>query len=198
MIPDFPDEKQKIMIFWTKYLAAKQKQLLGFMGELPSHMNHEGDRWSLSRPDGTGDESQYKEAKGIFMVEATEVPGLTPEKIREKLDEVAEEMARQAFQGILAEIIKTTNSVGNTVNANGEPMSQDLYLQMLEKMDLSFDKSGKWMPPTMIISPEMLEKNMKKKNLWENDPTFLAKQEEIVARKREEWHDRENCRKLVD
>jgi hypothetical protein len=48
MIPDFPDEKEKIMRFWNGYLVAKHKQLLGIMGEIPSYMNHEGSRWLLN------------------------------------------------------------------------------------------------------------------------------------------------------
>lgn len=198
MIPDFPEEKEKIMRFWNKYLEAKHKQLLGFMGELPSHMNHEGHRWLLNRSDGTGDESLYKEIQGNLTIEASEVPDLTPEKIKEKFDRVADEMARQTFQGMLAEIIRVTNSVGNSIDANGQPLTQELFLQMLERMDQSFDENGNWMPPTIFISPDMAKKHFEIMKSWENDPKFLTRQAEIVTRKREEWNDRENSRKLVD
>ncbi len=198
MIPDFPGEKQKIMAFWNWYLGEKHKQLLGIMGQIPSHMNHEGHRWTLSRSDGTEDESQYNNIQGTITIDASEVPQLTPVKIREKMDQVAEEMARQTIQGMIAEINRVTESVGNSINAGGQPLTQELFLQMLERIDLNFDENGKWLPPTMILSPEMLEKSKEKFMTWDKDPEFLARQEEIVVRKREDWRDRENRRKLVD
>jgi hypothetical protein len=198
MIPDFPDEKEKLMRYWNNYLVAKHNQILGIIGTIPSHMNHEGHRWLLNRADGSGNESQYNEIQGLLTIKDAEAPNLTFEKIREKFDAIAEDMARQTFQGMLSVITHETDRVGNSINADGQSFTQDFFLQMMERMDQSFDENGNWIPPTMILSPETLEKHGETMKSWETDPVFIARQAEILARKKDEWNDRENRRKLVD
>ena len=198
MIPDFPQEKEKLMQFWIKYLAAKNKERLGFFGELPIHMNHEGHEWNLNRIDGSEDSQPYHEIRAIFQVDINEVPTLTPEKIREKLDNIAEEMAQQLSRNMFEDVAKVTRQVGNEVNARGQPLTQELFLQMLEKMDLDFDESGNWKPPTIIMHPDLWAAKKDEFKSWETDDGFLARQSTIISKKKEEWLDRENNRKLVD
>jgi hypothetical protein len=102
MIPDFPREKEKLMRFWIKYLSIKNKELLGLFGTLPAHMNHEGHQWKLNRSDGSEDNQPYHETQGYFSIEISEVPDLTPDKIQQKIDKIAEETARQMSQNMLA------------------------------------------------------------------------------------------------
>jgi hypothetical protein len=173
MIPDFPREKEKIMHFWNKYLIAKNQELLGFFGTLPAHMNHEGHQWALNRADGTGDNQPYHQIEGLMTVEISEVPSLTPDKIREKLDKIADDMARQISQGMIAEISRVTKEVGNEVNAEGQPLSQGLFLQMLEKMDLDFDENGNWNPPTIVMHPDLWKPRKMKSNLGKPTMNFF-------------------------
>lgn len=198
MIPDFPQEKEKLMQFWNKYLIAKNQELLGFFGTLPAHMNHEGHQWALNRADGSEDNKPYHQIEGLMTVEINEAPSLTPDKIREKLDKIADEMARQMSQNMFAEISRVTKEVGNEVNAEGQPLTQKLFLKMLEKIDMDFDDNGNWNPPTIIMHPDLWEAKKDELKSWEADEVFLAKQKLIIEKKKEEWHDRENHRKLVD
>jgi hypothetical protein len=198
MIPDFPEEKERIMKVWNNYLERKHDELLGNFGKMPKYRNHEGHRWLLNRSDGSEDENQYHDIEGVFTINCRDVPNLTSDKIIEILDRVADDMARQTFQGVLSDIIRVTNQVGNSINANGEPFSQELYLMSLERMSFSFDENEKWIPPTLFLSPEMYAKYQASINSWGNDPKFLVKLNDIITRKKEEWLDRENSRKLVD
>lgn len=198
MIPDFPQEKEILNQFWTNYLIAKHRELLGFFGTLPAHMNHEGHQWELNRADGTGDNQPYHEIEGLMTIEISEVPFLTPDKIRNKLDKIAEDMARQISQGMFAEISRVAKEVGNEVNAEGQTLNQELFLQMLEKMDLDFDENGNWNPPTIVIHPDLWESKKEEMKSWETDNEFLSKKKAIIEKKKEEWRDRENHRKLVD
>ncbi len=133
MIPDFPREKEKIMQFWNKYLISKNQELLGFFGTLPAHMNHEGHRWTINRADGTGDNQPYHQIEGLMTVDISEVPSLTPDKIRGKLDKIADDMARQISQNMFAEISRVTKEVGNEINAEGQPLSQESFLTNARK-----------------------------------------------------------------
>ena len=198
MIPDFSQEKEKIMQFWNKYLITKNQELLGFLGKLPAYRNHEGHQWALNRADGMEDNQPYLQIEGLMTVEISEVPSLTPDKIREKLDKIADDMARQISQGMFAEISRVTKEVGNEVNAEGKPLSQDLFLQMLEKMDLDFDENGNLNPPTIVMHPDLWKAKKEEIKSWETDEKFLSKQKRLIEKKKEEWRDRENNRKLVD
>lgn len=198
MIPDFPREKEKLMEIFNSYLVDKINELLGFWCATPKHVNHEGDKWKLIRSDGTGEIHSYNTVEGLMTIQKGDVSSLTSDTIREKLDEIANNMVRQITQKMFEEIERVTHEVGNEINANGQSLSPNLFLQMLEKIDMTFDEKEDWNPPTMFISPEMWEANKENFQSWENDKEFLAKRDEIIRRKKEEWRDRENCRKLVD
>jgi hypothetical protein len=96
------------------------------------------------------------------------------------------------------EISRVTKKTGNEVNAQGQPLTQELFLQTLNKMDFDFDEKGNWNPPSIIMHPDLWAAKKDEIKSWETDEIFLAKQEEIIAKKKEAWHDRENRRELVD
>lgn len=198
MIPDFPREKEKLMQYWNKYLVAKSQELSGFFGTLPAHTNHEGHRWAINRSDGTEDNQLYHHIEGLMTVEISEAPSLTPDKIREKLDKIADDVARQISQNMFAEMSRVTKETGNEVDAAGQPFSQDFFLQALEMMDLDFDENGNWNPPTIVMHPDLWEAKKEEMKSWERDGEFLSRQKTILEKKKEEWRDRENHRKLVD
>lgn len=198
MIPDFPVEKMKLVNLWTQYLDFKRKELSGFLNEVPTYQHHEGNRWRLTREDNSFDDSEYQELSAGFTVKNEDIPELTPDKIRELLDEVAEEMCKQQSQHMFGKIFEATHAVGNVINASGKPFSPELFLEMLDRIELSFDEDGKWIPPTMIVHPEFIAANKDVLANLDKDPELQARQTEIINRKREEWRDREAYRKLVD
>lgn len=198
MIPDFPREKEKLMQFWIKYLSIKNKELLGIFGTLPIHRNHEGHLWELNRSDGSEDNQPYHEIQSLFSIEINEVPNLAPDKIRQKLDTIAEDMARQMSQNAYSEISRVTRQVGNEVNAQGQPLTKERFLQMIEKIQIDFDANGNWIPPALVMHPDLWEAKKDEFKSWESDQEFKEKLEELIALKKEEWLDRENRRKLVD
>ena len=198
MIPDFPTEKEKLTKAWTHYVEVRSYALLGFMEETPSYRHHEGNLWQLIRDDGSSSESEYQEISAAFIIDRKDVPGLTPEKIREKLDAIADEMAGQMSHHVIATIKRATDEAGNTIDAKGKKFSPEFFLDMLDRMQLSFDEDGTWQPPTLIVPPGFVETNKELISLFENNPDLRTRQKEIIDRQREEWRAREAYRKLVD
>jgi hypothetical protein len=198
MLPDFPKEKREFEKFWNQYLVNKHRELLGFFATIPSFTIHEGHAWRLERSDGSDSEQPFEELSSEFTINKSDVPDLTPEKIREKLDAVAEDAARQMSQMIIKEIQEAADQVGNTVNAKGQPLTKELFLEMLEKIETGFDEKGEWIPPSIIMHPNAWKANEAKFRGWEQDKEFSDKQTEIINRKREAWYAREALRKLVD
>ncbi len=75
--------------------------------------------------------------------------------------------------------------------AGGKPLSQELALQMFEKVE--------WTPGSVFLAhPTMAEAMSKQWQEWEKDREFMKKFNAIMSRKKEEWRDRESHRKLVD
>lgn len=198
MLPDFPKEKELFVKFWTKYLSHKHQEHLGFFATIPAFAIHEGDRWKIERSDGTESEQQYQEMSSKFTINLDEVPDLTPEKLKAKLDAVAEDGARQMSQGIIRELQLATEQVGNTVNAAGKPLTQELFLEMIEKIEIDFTPDGQWIPPSIVMHPDVWKANEAKFKEWEKDKEFAERHMRIISRKREEWCAREALRKLVD
>ena len=77
-------------------------------------------------------------------------------------------------------------------------MTADMILEMLDRMELSFDDEGNWQPPRIIHGPALAATAAEVQKQLGVDRTLRARQDAIVNRQREEWRVREARRKLVD
>ncbi len=198
MLPDFPVQKAKLMETISSYFQQKYDEYLGFFSTIPSYRNHEGDLWNMGSSDETVNETGYQDIKSGLSIHYDEVPTLTIEKIMDKIDVMAEDMAKQTSQGIIADINQAIEEGGTTINAEGEPFSKEMFLEMLDSIELYFDKTGELDPPAILMHPKMWDKIKDDVASWEQDPALDARHNEIIARKKEAWRDRESRRKLVD
>jgi hypothetical protein len=198
MIPDFPVQKERLLKFWDYYIGKKQKQILGIFANIPTYTHHEGETWEIIRVDGSSSESTYNKFVTVFSIPNSDLPNLTPPKIAKMLDSVVEDLAKQQHEKFFEEILKATEKAGTNVNAKGQPLTKELFLEGLNRIDLSFDQEGKLIPPTIIMHPDAWDKYNKEITNWEKDPKFRFRYQEIINRKREEWYARESRRKLVD
>ena len=67
MLPDFPVQKAKLMENLSHYFKQKHREYLGFFSTIPSHRNHEGDRWKIERDDETVSESGYQSVTKLVV-----------------------------------------------------------------------------------------------------------------------------------
>lgn len=124
-------------------------------------------------------------------IKLAEISELVGDKLLQKLDEIAADMARQASAQFYSQLAEDSEKVGNAFNAGGKPLSQELALQMFERVE--------WTPHSVFLAnPAMAEAMGKQWAEWEKDRAFMAKFNDLMARKKEEWRDRESNRKLVD
>ena len=194
MLPDFPEEKLKLMKVWTKYLGQKQSALLGPFAAGQYFTHHEGDRWRIERSDGSVSESEYHEFRGEFLVSNDEAIHLTAEQIIGKLDVIAEGMASEVSRTIFETIKEAADEAGNSI-ANGQPLTKETFLELISRIEIDFDQDGKPKMPTLFVPPGF-DKSLLDE--WNNDPELTIKHEELMRKKKEEWDAREACRKLVD
>ena len=114
-----------------------------------------------------------------------------------KVDAAASEIARQTSRIGYEKIDEAISKGGTRVDAHGQPFSQEMYLEMIDKVEMDFDRNGR-PTQTIIAHPIMAKSMIARMEEWEQDEAFQKKYKELLQRKREAFLDRESDRKLVD
>ena len=85
-----------------------------------------------------------------------EIPNLTFQDIVAKVDGWAKDLGRMLSKQMYAKIDEATEKAGTALDAGGKELSQEMMLEMFEKVELDFDASGK---PThvFVAHPTMAE-----------------------------------------
>lgn len=97
------------------------------------------------------------------------------------------------LQRLMYEEIKgATELTGNIVDARGSKFNPEILLQMLEKIEISFDDNGEPILPQLHVAPETFKQI---KNL-EYTQEYEKKRQEIIERKRRLWYAKKRFRKL--
>jgi hypothetical protein len=197
MLPDYPSIKRKIK---KKFVEAVEKEIQKdpLLSTIKSHHVREGDRLTSSSIDGYSESVEYKTMTAKFEITKEEIINKGPDAIFSKVDELAKEMVKQKSQLIFNKMEEVTERTGQVVDAKSKPLSPQLILEGLEKVAIDFDEYGKPIFPSLVLSHDQYEKIKDKIPKWEADPEFQKKHKELIEKKRQEWIDRENCRKLVD
>jgi hypothetical protein len=101
--------------------------------------------------------------------------------------------------GRLRETLRVaTEEAGTAVHAEGAPMSKDLWLRGMEKVELNFDRTTGLPDHVLWAGQPMIDAMGKAWEAWGQDREFMRKYKQILAQKYEDWRDRESRRKLVD
>jgi hypothetical protein len=93
---------------------------------------------------------------------------------------------------------KVTERTGNIVDARRSSIESNPILDALEKIEIDFDKFGNPIMPTIVMPPAEHNKIKGKLKDWANNPEMEKRWKEIIGKKKKQWLDRENSRKLVD
>jgi hypothetical protein len=105
------------------------------------------------------------------------------------IDDMAKQMAAGMAKGMFATLDTVTAATGNVFDAGGKS-TFDAYLEMLEKIELSLTDDDRLSMPSIVLSPEHLQK------LPPPTPEQLARLEELQERKLNELLARRRRRRL--
>jgi hypothetical protein len=197
MLPDFPKTKSEISRLLSMRVRLKTQQLSPFASLPSAFIQHEGNLHSYPQ-EGFGTVTEgYERFEIPFKVEFDELRQLVGDRLLEKMDTIAEELARKTSEHGYRVLDRVTEQAGNRLDAGGKPFDQEMYLAMLDKVEISFGDDGK--PDfVMLMHPTMAETMKARWAEWEQDPVFMNRHERMMGLKREAWRDRESYRKLVD
>jgi hypothetical protein len=107
-------------------------------------------------------------------------------------DTIGDAKGGAIVKGMVEHLSQITDRTGNAVDAGGRPVSHELFFEMLEGMEISFDEHGE-AEFQILTSPEM---GAKLAALPPLTPEQQARLDEIMARKREEFEARKKTRRM--
>jgi hypothetical protein len=197
MLPDFPKLKTEVHRDVLAKIRRRVDRADSVVSQIKRFSQHEGRDMRYERMDAPPVQSGQEEIGAAFQVLLSDVPDLVGPKLDAKIDEMAQEIAKQQAGMIFRRTQETCNEVGNAIDAAGQPLSAELLLEMLSKVQMDFEPDG---TPTgqFVIHPDMLPALKKAGEELERDPELKRRHEDILRRQREEWAARESHRKLVD
>lgn len=201
MLPDYPKTKRFIREKFQKEVK-KEIRKNPLLSLLQYKEVHEGKTYCVRSMDGYIKKGVYKEISSGFKISNEEMILKGPEAIFSRVKEAADEMINQTHKDVLREMDEATKRTGNVVSAKSKTITPELVLAALDKVALDFDDCGFPIMPALVVSPPDFEALQKAVPEWLLQPLAIKRYELmrkiIIEKKRQEWIDRENNRKLVE
>ena len=196
MLPDFPSVKKAAdQLFTTRIRKSASRG--SFIQTIPRRKMYEGDILSVKSDRGLRVESELKEISAGFLLKNEDIIAKGMDAYYAKLDELAQSIKNQEERIMLNAMEQAAERVQNVVDAKGN-FSFSIILDALEKITISFDSNGNPSVQDIILSPSAAAKMRAMLPEIEKNQEYKRRYNEIIDRKRKEWLDRENSRRLVD
>jgi hypothetical protein len=197
MLPDFPALKAEV----HKIILARLRQRVDtgdpVLALFKRFTQHEGEQMRIEQHGGGAVQEGFEQVGAQFEIPITDVPTFIGEKLDMKLEEIAQELASQSAKILFKKMGESCDKAGTSIDAEGKPVSAEIFLEMISTAQLDFDPDGK-PSNSFVIHPDMLPAVKKVAEEIENDPELKRRHTEILERQREAWAARESNRKLVD
>ena len=199
MLPDFPKVKARAQRDFLRNVEQQVPNLSPLLKGVAKFRPHEGCQSQLTRVDDSQAATDFRRAEFSFTMTRDEHKHFNPSAMVQKLLDIAKNIGEDQTRQMLEVAGKAADEVGNVVHAHGE-LTQETFLEIFRKVAIDFDPKTLKIAPgfVWVMHPDMAARVLPKVQEWEKDSEFNAKYENIIATKREEWRDREACRKLVD
>lgn len=197
MLPNFPLAKSLYGNHLLNYLEEqKNKYLGGVFSNIPHRQIYEGDRAVLVDPDGTERETKVQKLENSSLMDMNEIAD-NPTKAYEFYDKLAKMIAKSEHDLITSSIHDVTKETGNVLNYSGK-IDPVQFFQMIDKLEIDFDSNGNPSSMQFVGGEQAVEAYKRLMATIENDKILKKKYTHLLAKKRAEYRDRENSRKLVD
>jgi hypothetical protein len=198
MLPDFPEVKteldRKARVLMRLHTALSNPVLR----QIRTTIQHEGDRHTYGTVDGQVRDMEYHQIESAMEFSMSELPDLTVEQIFARLEGAAQNMTRQMAQSMFRQISAATEEAGTSVSAGGQPLTFDLYLESIERMEVEFDEDTGQPTFQIVVHPSIAQRLQELATEWQANAECHARYKALMKRKYEKWREREARRTLVD
>lgn len=196
MLPDYPKLKKRLNAKMTR-LVQQEMDKDQFIASIPKQRVYEGNSLTTNSVDAYSTTTDFPQIISDFEVTREQIVKEGPDAIFSKKGQVAKRMSEQITDQMVKAMDHATQMTGNIVNVKQVSETSNPILEMIEKIEIDFNKQGQPIIPSIVVSPDQSEKTKEYlKDLQR--PEMQEKYQKVMARKWREWLDRENSRKLVD
>ncbi|MHC1698825.1 MAG: hypothetical protein AB9919_12345 [Geobacteraceae bacterium] len=126
-------------------------------------------------------------------VTVDDVYGFDLEKLCLDIYEYAQSFLKDMTKKLFSTMSQVTDFTGNVIDGKGKGISNEMLIEMLEKIHIDFDQEGNPLLPSIVIHPDMV-KSFEKLKADEN--LYKPRIDEIIDRKREAYYAEKGCRGL--
>lgn len=198
MLPDFPklriELNRKLRSDFEKHTHIRAP----LVAEIKVVAQHEGKGGSYETEDGHIKQIDPQHVSVPVEAPVVSESSFTYDEALKIIYKAAEQMARKQTKMIFETVHEAVEEVGNSLDAEGQPISAELILKMWEKIHFDFDKLGKPKMPTLVFNPIQSEKVKQELERIHTEPQLIKRRKEIMNGKLVDFYDRESRRKLVD
>lgn len=175
-------------------IRSRIRSLAPMLGMVRSHVQFEGRGSAIQRESGELDPTRMNRSSADVTLRITELTEFTEAVIDGYIQDVSEQMARSMSEHLFETVNESAAKVGNVINAEGKPFGENIFLDMIERMEHRFARDGTWQPPTIVTGPELAEKLAA---LGEMSDAGNARLKGILERKLDDFRRREAARVLA-
>ncbi len=193
MLPEFPRAYDAIQKVWNRVLFNAARFSDPLISQVTVRVQREGHRAFLGES-----ETEYK-AQSVSHQWKPEVgKGIPTEEFFGVPLRIGKEMAMKQAKGVYEAMSSKPSPHTGTLSKSDGPLTFDLWLEKMESFDLDFDENGVPRWPQWFVSEEAIAEFRAQMNQGDLTPEQKQRQAELVARKRKEFDERENRRRLVE
>src|SRR5258708_28502679 len=151
MLPDFFSAKQILTRKLMKELRAGIDANAPMFSQIRAYVMAEGDTFSYQTFDGDIGRQKFKALTHRIEVKGDLAPEQLQAEMEKKFREMTEAVGRQFETSLFDTVREATEKTGLGFDAGGKPFHPSMLWDMLEKMDVDFDKKGQPILPTLVV-----------------------------------------------
>ncbi len=195
MLPDYPETKKLFSRFFRTYMRRKIHEVSPYSAVQTRYL-HEGRAMKITRADQSESTSGMEQLTAHLEIKFDEIEKLTFQKAIDKHDAMIADLVRKQTH-FIRERMSSELPESQTLDAKGRTFDAQVVFDMLEKMQIEFYPDGT--PHEIFVDGPLFtqERMAAVDKEFESNPELKRKFDEMMVRKKEEWHARETDRKLV-
>jgi hypothetical protein len=124
------------------------------------------------------------ETKSTFGLNHDLIAAGDVESFLAEMHSLAEQYVASVVPQFFATMSMVTDAFGNTHDAGGQPFSWDMYLDLLERMEVAFDETDNPVLPTLVTGPDFIPPEITEEQDRRKEAILEAKRDAHLARRR--------------
>jgi hypothetical protein len=195
MLPRIASLEEEFGAALTSYVQEWSRNM-GIMKEIRGHIIHEGSTNTIQRSATDSEQTKMVKAEVETQMQFSEIEAVDATYIIKKAIEIAKLFQEHHSRTLFQTLQETTTRTGQTVDARGAPLTNELIMEMLSKMPIDFEKSPHG-DLSIVTSPRMIPRFKKLEVELNENPELRKKMDALMDRKRDEFREREINRNLA-